>query len=251
MKKISIISMALVCFAQGYAQNFINKGVIEFEVKTNMKKTMGESPWAEAFMDQIPTYKTAYYKFSFANNKSLYKWSGFNEKEKVPEFLRKDEEEYEYFVDHNTGEMNYKKIVVGANFQIKDSLNAIEWRLSADTREIAGFNCRKATGVIFDSVYVFVFYTEEIPISGGPCSINGLPGMVLGMTIPRLYTSWIATKVDVSGFNESIIQAPPASKKPMKQIEFRNLLVDKSKDWGGGDEDTKKWIQQFLWSSML
>ena len=71
---------------------------------------------------------------------------------------------------------------------------------------IAGFNCRKAVTKIFDSVYVFAFYTDEIIISGGPCSINGLPGMILGVTIPRLYTSWIATKVMLNGVDENTIK---------------------------------------------
>jgi GLPGLI family protein len=35
-----------------------------------------------------------------------------------------------------------------------------------------------------EDVYVFAFYTDDITtISGGPCSINGLPGMILGLTI--------------------------------------------------------------------
>jgi GLPGLI family protein len=115
---------------------------------------------------------------------------------------------------------------------------------------IAGFNCRKAVGKIFDSVYVFVFYTEEIPISGGPCSIAGLPGMVLGMTIPRLYTSWIATKVMVNGVNETAIK-PADAKKPTSRAEFRKLMLDRTKDWGGGDEENRQWQQRFLWTAQL
>jgi GLPGLI family protein len=47
-------------------------------------------------------------------------------------------------------------------------------------------------------MFMYCFFTDDITISGGPCSINGLPGMILGLTIPRLYTSYVATKVDVS-----------------------------------------------------
>jgi GLPGLI family protein len=48
-----------------------------------------------------------------------------------------------------------------------------------------------------EDVYI-CFYTDDITISGGPCSINGLPGDDFRLTIPRLYTSYVATKVDVS-----------------------------------------------------
>ena len=87
---------------------------------------------------------------------------------------------------------------------------------------IAGFNCRKAVGKIFDSVYIFVFYAEEIPISGGPCAIRGLPGMIMGMTIPRLYTSWIATKVNVVSVNENVIK-PSAAKKMYFKKEYKDF----------------------------
>jgi len=57
--------------------------------------------------------------------------------------------------------------------------------------------CRKAVGILFDTVTVFAFYTDEIVISGGPEGINGLPGMILGVGIPRLHTTWFATKVSI------------------------------------------------------
>ena len=77
-----------------------------------------------------------------------------------------------------------------------------------ETRNIAGFNCRKAYTILFDSVYVFAFYTDEIMISGGPLGIHGLPGMILGITIPRMHTSWIATKLQINGVDTSIIKPP-------------------------------------------
>ena len=98
----------------------------------------------------------------------------------------------------------------------------MEWRLTNENRVIAGFNCRKAVAKIFDSVYVFAFYTDEILIPGGPCSINGLPGMILGVTIPRLFTSWIATKVTLTGVDENII-TPFLLKTPLA-AKPKNLL---------------------------
>ncbi len=94
----------------------------------------------------------------------------------------------------------------GSSIIVQDSIKNIQWKLSNETRMIAGFNCRKATGKIFDSVYVFAFYTDEILIPGGPASINGLPGTILGVTIPRLFTSWIATKVSVTSVAENDIK---------------------------------------------
>src|SRR5688572_29714644 len=154
MKHI-IASIALICSAATLnAQNFISSAVVEYEVKVNIKKTMGNSSWAEMLKDNITGFKTGYFNYTFADNKSVYKfnrWDG----SKMPEFLRKSDEENVYYFDHNAGRYNVQKNVFGSNFNVEDSIQKIKWRLTNENRIIAGFNCRKAVGIILDSVYVF------------------------------------------------------------------------------------------------
>ena len=250
MKRI-IIACLIICIAtQVNAQQFIEKAMIEFEVKTNFQKSLGNDDWMEMIKDKMPTFKTGYYNFTFANNKSFYKMDHYDSKSLViPEWLRRDDEENEWYIDYDTKMLQAKKNVYGTPFNIKDSLTAIEWKLVNENMIIAGYNCRKAVGKIFDSVYVFVYYSEEITISGGPCSITGLPGMILGMTIPRLYTSWIATKINVVAVNEGVIK-PSTAKKIYVKKEYRDILIDKTKDWGW-DEDSKAQKQRFIWDKFL
>ena len=252
MKKIFITLS--VCFAiifSAAAQNFIDKGEIEFEVKTNVKKTLGNSSWAEMLKDQMPTFRTGYYRFTFADNKSVYKWHHWDEKDKMPEWFRKSDEDNIWYLDHTANRYSMQKNGFGTIFNIEDSIRNIQWKLSNESRVIAGFNCRKATGVIMDSVYVFAFFTEEIMISGGPCSINGLPGMILGLTIPRLYTSFIATKINVNGINEAAIK-PVSVKKPYTYSGLRSVLLQRMSEEGGGDDpDQNQWKNQFVWGVML
>jgi GLPGLI family protein len=77
-----------------------------------------------------------------------------------------------------------------------DSLKKLNWKISGETREIAGFECKKAIATILDSVVVVAFYTDEITPSTGPLGFNGLPGTILGFAIPRLYLTLFATKVE-------------------------------------------------------
>ena len=71
------------------AQQFINKGTIEFEVITNVKKTMGNNSFDEQLKELMPTFKTAYYNYTFADNKSIFKFDRYDEKKgKLPEFLK-------------------------------------------------------------------------------------------------------------------------------------------------------------------
>jgi GLPGLI family protein len=53
--------------------------------------------------------------------------------------------------------MNMQKQIAGTNFVIADSIK-IEWKITNENREIAGYNCRKAVGKIMDDVYVLLFY---------------------------------------------------------------------------------------------
>jgi GLPGLI family protein len=144
-----------------------------------------------------------------------------------------------------------QKDVFGTSFSLVDSLSNIEWKISNENRIISGYNCRKAVGKILDSVYVFVFYTDEIAISGGPCSIHGLPGMILGMTIPRLYTSWIATSIKLT--KPEPIVAPVVLKDVYSLKKAESIIVEKTKDWieDPNDPESKKWVDQMIWNVIL
>lgn len=253
MKKlITIIAACGLVYSAAAQQVFLEKANIEFEVKTNVKKTIGNGRWAEMLKENMPQFKTAYFKYSFSNNKSIYKFDRWAEGPKVPEFMRRDDENNIYYFDHTAEKMYQQKAIVGSNFMVEDSIPKINWRITNESREIAGFNCRKAVGIIMDSVYVFAFYTDEIVVPGGPCSISGLPGMILGMTIPRLYTSFMATKVSLTGVNETEIK-PVAAKKYSTRGDMKKLITERAKEWGGSDEDedSKNWINQFVWAALL
>lgn len=242
MKQIVLTSLILVSLGSS-AQQFISSGQIEFEVRTNNHKTFGDGMWAEMFQDKIPQFSTKYYTFTFDNNKALYKYERQDEKTKLP-FSNNSDEDNIWYNDYNTGIFTDQKFVFDGTYLLIDSLMKIDWKLTPnETREIAGFNCRKATGRIFDSVYVFAFYTDEITISGGPMGIHGLPGMILGLTIPRMYTSWIATKLQVSGVNTSVIKVPQKGKKK-KATELQESVKKATSDWGN-------WGQQMIWNIFL
>ncbi|MEP7163704.1 MAG: GLPGLI family protein [Ferruginibacter sp.] len=248
--KIYFIIALILPVHQLQAQLFINKAVIEYEVKVNVKKTMGNNSWEEMMKENLPQFKTGYFQYTFADNKSVYKFDHWDTK-KVPEWMRRSDEENVWYFDHNTGKFNMQKNVWGSNFNVEDSIPAIEWRLTNENRVIAGFNCRKAVGKIMDSVYVFAFYTDEITISGGPCTINGLPGMILGLTIPRMYASWIATKVMVNDVNVAVIK-PVTAKKYYTYTTLKSTLKERSKEWISEDDpDSNKWIEQLFWNTLL
>ncbi len=243
MKKIIYLSV-FVCCMNASAQQFISNGMIEFEVRTNNHKIFGDGIFGQMFKDKYPQFSTKYYQFTFEDNKAIYKFNRQDEKSKLTWSNNRNENDNVWYSDYNAGVFINQKFVFDDTYLLTDSLMNIDWKLVPnETREIAGFVCRKAVGIIFDSVYVFAFYTDEMTISGGPMGIHGLPGMILGITIPRMYTSWIATKLQINGVNTSAIAAPQKGKKK-KATELRQNVEKVSRDWGS-------WGQQSIWNIFL
>src|SRR5690606_3241640 len=81
-------------------------------------------------------------------------------------------------------------------YLLQDSLQQITWRFTDEYRNIAGYDCRRVNGATPDSLYIVAFYTDQIPISGGPALVHGLPGMILGLAIPEMHINYWARKVD-------------------------------------------------------
>lgn len=251
MKQLITLLLLVYAAKQTTAQQFIDKAVIEYEVKTNVKKTIGNGSWADMLKENMPQFKTAYFTLSFANNKSLFKFSRWDDGPKVPEFMRRGDEENSWYFDFDANKFIMEKDVVGSKFNVSDTIPVIDWKLTNENRTIAGFNCRKAIGKIMDSVYVFAFYTDEILIPAGPCSVNGLPGAVLGLTIPRMYVSYIATKVSL-GADETKIK-PVTAKKYFTNTTLKTTIKERIKEWVSedDDEDGKMWMNQFMWNIFL
>jgi GLPGLI family protein len=242
MKKI-LLSLLILHSAVAGAQHFISNGMIEYEVRVNNHKVFGDGIFAEMFKDKIPQFSTSYYHLTFNDNKGVYKFDRLDEKGKLPWGDDNVEDNF-WYNDYSTGTFTDQKFVFDNTYLLSDSLMKIDWRLVPnETRDIAGFNCRKAVGKIFDSVYVFAFYTDEITVSGGPMGIHGLPGMILGITIPRMFTSWVANKVQQNGVNFSVISMPQKGKKK-KATELQETVIKAARDWG-------TWGQQSVWNIFL
>lgn len=233
MKKIQItITFVLVTISLSAQTRFINTVKIEFEKTVytrQLYKDLYPAQTYERFKAQIPEITIGYFDFIGDSAKSVFKPG--RETSYDPRGWRIFANENVVYTDYQTNKVIAQKPVYEETFLIEDSLANIDWKLTADTRIIAGFECRKAVGIIHDSIAVFAFYAEELLIQGGPESIHGLPGMILGMGVPRLHTTWFATKVEVNGVNLNLVKPATKGKKVNYQQMIR-LVNDVLKEWG-------------------
>ncbi|MDZ4758281.1 MAG: GLPGLI family protein [Bacteroidota bacterium] len=227
------------------AQKFINTARVEYERKTYIKKILQESGDNDnsEWMARLPDYRTEYFDLYFSGNKSVYK-TGKESDQKIPEWMSAGIISTVY-TNTDSGTYFSQKQIYDQSYNIIDSLPHIDWKITDDTRTIAGYTCRRATGRVCDSLFVVAFYTEEILLSGGPETFNGLPGLILGVVIPRMHMSWYATKVDFPEIKPEQT-TPPATKKG-KQIKLKAMLKELKEsvnDWGN-------WKNTLLWQAAM
>ncbi len=250
MKKLILFFLIFSLYFSLKAQDiFVVKGKIEFEKKVNIYREIeavadDDNDWINSFKKSLPQFELTYFNLFFDGSKTLYKpGREVTVDLKVPDWFRGPATDNIIYNDLTAEQTVSQKNVFENTFLIQDSLSKINWRLTPDLRTIAGFECHKAVGRIMDSVYVIAFYTDQILTSGGPESFTGLPGMILGIAIPRINTTWFATKLELINVQPQDLAVPKKGKK-VNNNELMKQLQTSLKDWG-------KHGQRNIWHIMI
>jgi GLPGLI family protein len=228
MKLIAILFL-LNCFSTTEAQQqFIVQGKIDFEMKKNQHRQLeddGDGEWIQQLKKNMPKFVTENYILLFNSEKTVYKLGVENTDNKYL-WGGKPSETDNVVQQLSNNKIAIQRDVYEQTFLIQDSIRNLEWRITDETREIAGFECKKAVTKICDSVYVVAFYTDLIPVSAGPESFGGLPGMILGLAVPRLSTTWYATKVEL--LEPTTQQLNPIQKGKKNRLDWFRKFYEKS-----------------------
>lgn len=232
MKQLFLILILLCGLFPSAQTQFYSTVKVEFEKSMNVHAYYKEidEEWYNWIKDKWPKTVTNYYDFVGDSTHSLYK-PGRETTIDPRSGFRPIADKNVVYNDYNKGISIAQKPVYEETFLMQDSLAKIKWHVTPDTRTIAGFECRKAVGILDDSVAIFAFYTDELMISGGPEGIHGLPGMILGVGVPRLHTTWFATKVEVNGVNMSAV-APATKGKKVDRATMMKSLDKVLRQWG-------------------
>lgn len=235
MKQFILLIAITFLASDGPAQTmFIKTGKIEFERKTNTHRLYFSDEadsWSEEFKKLIPQFRTDYFDLVFTETRSVYK-PGKETEERKTGFFENPATENVVYKDINQETVVSQKQVFETQFLVSDSIRVLKWKLEPETRTIAGFECRKAVTRICDSVVVVAFYTNEIISPGGPESFGGLPGMILGLAIPRLYTTWFATKLEIITDKDEKKIIPPVKGKKANEKDMIGKINEGIKNWG-------------------
>ncbi len=74
---------------------------------------------------------------------------------------------------------------------IEENIKDLKWKITGETKEIAGYQTRKATTVIDLNSKVkgkiIAWFATDLPYQFGPIDMRGLPGLILGLERNHYY----------------------------------------------------------------
>jgi GLPGLI family protein len=243
MKRALLTLIFLISAFSLLAQNvhFTTSGTIEYNKTSNtyamLEKQINKEnegfyrTFFDAYKKANPQFRTLKSTLTFSGDKTLF--TPIEPDNAGSNFftLPLADQNNTIYNDLGTRITTNQKTVFDATFLIKDTTRKIKWKITGETRDVAGYPCRRANGIMMDSIYVVAFYTEKIHTSGGPESFNGLPGMILEVAVPHENIIWVATKVTDMPVDGNTIKAPKKG-KPVTNAQLIATLHNLTKNWG-------------------
>jgi GLPGLI family protein len=115
-------------------------------------------------------------------------------------------------------------------FLVESDLKTSDWKLTGEQKMILNYPCQEATRQ--DSTRkITAWFTPAIPVSSGPSTFCGLPGLVLAVNINDGDQTLTATSVNLGEVDASKIVKPKDGKK-VTEAEFDKIRDEKMKEMG-------------------
>lgn len=166
------------------------EGKITYERRTNLYKTLG--PRAKEWVKEKDKIKIEIFELTFTDSAAFYHLKPTDIADPMPWGTNKNT----VFRDLNTTSFYTIRDMWGEEVHIEDELPQRDWKMTTSTRNIAGFDCRKAFWQVDDSTRIYAWYSEEIIPTIGPERFTGLPGAILGIASEDGGTVYFAKNVE-------------------------------------------------------
>ncbi len=131
----------------------------------------------------------------------------------------------EFYTNLEEGTSIDKTDFMGRVFLIEGD-EEIDWKITGESKMIAGYQCMKAT-YMRDTIPIAAWFTPQIPLSLGPATFKGLPGVVLAVDSNNGRRTIEALEVDLRNLtDDEVIEVPKKGKKVTRE-EFEKIRDEK------------------------
>ncbi|WP_417600912.1 GLPGLI family protein [Owenweeksia hongkongensis] len=244
------------------AQNF--QGIATYKTSTSLDLKMDSSAVSgdqqAMVMKMLNQYLQKEYTLTFSKTESIYKeveqleQGGFPGMDILGTVMGTGGIFYKQVKDsRETRQMEF----FGKEFLIKDTLEALDWKLGKESKTIGSYTCFKATAeteVVEKSistsaddeeieeeeekkiVTITAWYTPQIPVNQGPDEYWGLPGLI--MEVNNGSTVILCSQVVLNPKEKVAIEEPKTgeevTRKEFKEIATKKMEQMKEMYGGGG-----------------
>jgi GLPGLI family protein len=136
--------------------------------------------------------------------------------------------------------------IQGKRFLVKDKLTDFKWELSSETKNIGNYTCYKATyskeieniNMVIkngesveektkETVVTTAWYTTQVPISNGPDTYQGLPGLILEINDGKKMI--VCVEIILNPTDKIIIEEPKKG-KVVSQKKYTEIKKQKTEE---------------------
>ena len=212
MKLLMLKTFMLSCLISGsmFAQDFSGRATYKTHRKSSFEldsTTMAANPGIQEQMEaQMRKMFQKTFTLDFTKSESMYKEEQELDAPKGPSansgvmvmMMGGDGSSDILYKNISQNRMAHKTELMGKVFLIKDNLEAYDWKLTGEAKNIGNYSCYKAVyekeeeDIQIDMIdgevkeekvtkkrTLVAWYTPEVPISNGPSNYGGLPGLIL------------------------------------------------------------------------
>ena len=257
MKKILIAGCTFLTATIAQAQQ--TEGKVTYTRTQQMRIQINHGDGGENM--EMPRTRTDNFVLQFGNNKSLWKQA---EKEMEDEgggggmqimMIGGGTDDVLYY-DFAEGKRVEQREMFEKKFIIDDSLGALKWKITGETKTILNHPCMKATATqissrtmmninngnmerkqVEDTSVIVAWFASDIPVPAGPAEYQGkLPGLILEMDVANGRQTFVAKEISPKADLASI--KAPTGKKHYTREEYRKevaKMMDEMQQNGGGN----------------
>ena len=264
MKKITLVLITLMTISTSLMAQ-VKEGKITYERKTNMHRFITD-PEMKA---RIPEFRTDNFELLFNQQASLFRNAPDDE---APDpfagngggggGFRFRMPESNTYIDFASQTLYESRAFFEKNFLIVDSVKPMKWKISDETKTILKHVCKKATATMSQQTMgmniriggpgrratdsaqskpaapkdmeLVVWYAEDIPVSIGPDTFNGLPGAILEVDIDNGANVTRATEVSTKYPKKDLVQPTKGDKMTRAQFQEEMKKLMQNMQQGGG-----------------